>query len=930
MSTPPSKADHSFLDSQPVVPKKDPSKEDGIVCVSLESELKNAYLDYAMSVIISRALPDVRDGLKPVQRRILFAMIEDGFDAHKPHKKSARVVGQVISKYHPHGTDPIYGALVRMAQNFAMREPLIDGYGNFGSMDGDKAAAMRYTEARLSPLAHALLEDYEKDTVDFQSNYDETLRMPTVLPSRFPNLLINGANGIAVGMATNIPPHNLSEVMDACCALLEDDNANLEAFIKGPDFPTGGIILGQKGIQEAYLTGRGTFILTGKTHFEEVRKDRMAIIISQMPYQVNKAALLERIAQLIHQKDLEGISDLRDETDRHGVRVVIELKRDAIPDVVLNRLYSMTPLRSSFSMNMLALHKGRPLQMTLVEILKAFLAFRRQVVVRRTQHFLKKTQERAHVVFGLMTALHHMDSIMGMVRGAKDPQVALKSLMGQSWAMNASLVQYRTILEGEKETQGYSLSSEQAKAILSLRLQRLTGLERDKLEEEMKECCDKTAHYLHLLRSPDALTALMKEEFLRIKETFGSPRLTLIAPERADLDDEDLIQKEDMVVTVSLKGYIKRVPLAVYRSQKRGGRGRNAMDTRAEDAVAQVFVADTHTMLLFFTSKGHAYQLKVHQLPLASTHGLGKPLVNLFPIEQGETLATLLPVPTKGATDYILFATSLGQVRKNPLSDFESIRANGKMAMRLDETERLVSVQLANDNQDIVLASRMGKSLRFSVGDLRVFSSRQSTGVRGIMLKKGDALISMTLLNSSPYALETAESYRHGTLEDEVLKETMASHEEFLLSISERGFGKRTSSYAYRQANRAGQGIATMDVTEKTGPIVISTPVTDSDDILLLTDQGQLLRCPVKDIRISGRKTQGVKIFRLAKDEKIVSVAVLPKDDDEESGEQDSLEAADKIHIHQNEGYDASTDPLAENMEIDAQEENASEVQTDF
>lgn len=883
-------------------------KTDDIVPVTIEEELKRSYLDYAMSVIISRALPDLRDGLKPVQRRILYAMGEDGFQSNKPHKKSASVVGQVIYKYHPHGTDPIYGALVRLAQNFAMRDCLVDGHGNFGSMDGDKAAAMRYTEVRLSPLAECLLEDYDKDTVDFSPNYDNTFHIPNVLPARFPNVLINGASGIAVGMATNIPSHNLGEVMQACCALIDQpDLTDLSQFIKGPDFPTGGIILGTKGFMDGYRTGRGSFMLRGRAHVEDIRKDRQAIIVTEIPYQVNKADLVHRIAELVNAKELEGISDLRDESDRHGVRIVIELKRDAVAEVVLNRLYTMTALQTSFGMNMVALHNGRPEQLSLLDILNAFLLFRREVVTRRTHFFLRKAQERGHILIGLSIAVRFIDRVIDIIRASADTASAQAGLMAQVWELSPVLNHYVTQWGYTVSAEGHRLTEEQTKAILALRLQRLTALEHEKLDDELRECHEDIVRFISLLESRDAMSQLIKTEFLEIGQRFSSKRLTSIEIDTSHLTDEDLIQCEEMVVTVSLKGYIKRVPLHTYRSQKRGGRGRTAMDTREEDEVAQIFVADTHRVLLFFTSFGKAHQLKVHELPLGSATARGKPLINLFPLEQNETLATLLPLPKDlSHWPFIIFATSLGHVRKNALTDFLDIRANGKIAMKMDDQEKLIAVGLANHDHDVLLSSHFGKSIRFESTDLRQFTGRTSTGVRGILLKDKDALVSMSLIDSHGFAAADIEAYRSvqaqqvgdtdaesdgsekgtmvaalpmagGALSLEKLHD-MKTKEQFLLSISEKGYGKRTSAYAYRCANRGGQGVATMDVTEKTGRIVNTLPVKETDHILLLTDQGQLLRCGVADIRISGRKTQGVRLFRLGLGERIVSVAVFPVD----------------------------------------------------
>lgn len=864
-----------------------------IIPVTIEEELKRSYLDYAMSVIVSRALPDVRDGLKPVHRRILYTMIEEGFDHDKPYRKSARIVGQVISKYHPHGTEPIYGSIVRMAQTFSLRLPLVDGHGNFGSMDGDKAADMRYTEARLSHAAHYVLMDYDKETVEYQPNYDDTLYMPTVLPARFPNILVNGASGIAVGMATNIPSHHLGEVIEGCCLLIDNPDATLDDLlehIKGPDFPTGGIIIGLQGIREAYRTGRGSFILRGRHHIETLRKDREAIIITEIPYQVNKATLIERIAELVNQKDIDGISDLRDESDRHGVRIVIELKREAIAEVILNRLHAMTPLQTSFGINMLALHQGRPVQMTLKEILEAFLEFRRTVVMRRTQFYLRRDRYKAHTLAGLAVAVSHIDEVIALIKAARDSNEALQALLGRQWPIDSILLQYLERLEDTPMANDYRLSEEQAKAILALRLHRLTGMERNKLFQDLESLCRNIEGYLELLQSSEKLWALIKAELIEVKELFTTPRLTeiqaaMLSPQEA----EDLIPCEDMVVTVSMKGYIKRVPLSTYRSQRRGGRGKHAMLTREEDEVEKVFVADTHTLLVCFTSLGKAYQLKVHELPTSSR---GKPLISLFPLSSQENLATLLPLPKDPADHppYIVFATSHGYVRKNALSDFLSIRANGKLAMRLSEGEHLIAVALANDNQDILLSSRYGKSIRFAVSDLRQFSSRQSVGVRGMLLKGKDEIVAMSILRSSPYSAEEAEKYLRYMAQqrrqedegeeplndlDKDLMAQMEQEEQFILSISDKGFGKRTSCYAYRRALRGGQGVATMDVTERTGSIVNALPAKNEDHILLLTDLGQLLRCPVEGIRISGRRTQGVKLFRLQGDEKIVSIAVL-------------------------------------------------------
>ncbi len=879
-----------------------------IVPIAIEDELRQSYMDYAMSVIVSRALPDVRDGLKPVQRRILFAMMEDGFEHNKAHKKSARVVGQVIYKYHPHGTDPIYGALVRLAQDFSMRDCLVDGHGNFGSMDGDKAAAMRYTEVRLTALAEHLLKDYDKETVDFQPNYDNSFELPSVLPAAFPNLLVNGASGIAVGVATNIPPHNLGEIMDACCALLRDpQRTDLGDIVKGPDFPTKGMILGTKGIAEAYRTGRGKFVLRGRCHFEELREGRTAIVVTEIPYQVNKSDLVQRIAELVNTKEIEGISDLRDESNRHGVRVVVELKRDAIPHVVLNRLYGMTSLQTSFSANMIALDKGRPIQMNLADILNRFMAFRLEVVTRRSQFFLRKAKERAQVLMALSIAVRFIDEVVAMIRSSKDSGQALDKLLAREWALDDELQFYVRAWGHSSENDGvYFLTEHQAKAILALRLQRLTQMEQGRLDGELKECHATILDLMALLQSPEKMNALMEKEFLAIKEQFATPRMTSIEHGVSDLNDEDLIPREDMVVTISVKGYVKRVPLTTYRSQKRGGRGKAAMSTRDEDEVSQIFIADTHTSVLVFTSLGQAYQIKVHQLPMGSATARGRPLISLFPVSEGESLATLLPLnQSSDDNPYIVFATSKGSVRKNALSDFLDIRSNGKIAMKLDDDEQLVAVHLANDNCDVLLSSYGGKSIRFPVASLRQFNSRSSTGVRGMTLKPDDMVVAMNIVQSRSYSPDMIALYRKKKYQDDdapdlsdgmLSKEdmvSMAADEEFFLTISKGGFGKRTSSYAYRCSNRGGQGVATMDTTVRTGHIVDVMPVRDDDHVLLLTDKGQLLRCPVKDIRIAGRKTKGVKLFRLQTDESITSVAVLPADAEQDTDSEPSLPLAD-------------------------------------
>ena len=836
-----------------------------IVPVSLEEEMKRSYLDYAMSVIVSRALPDVRDGLKPVHRRILYAMNEAGFDFNKPFRKSARVTGEVMGKFHPHGNAPIYEAMVRMAQDFSMRLPLIDGQGNFGSMDGDPAAAERYTEARLKKVTRSLLDDIHKDTVDFQPNYDETTKEPIVLPARYPNLLVNGGGGIAVGMATNIPPHNLGEVIDACCAYIENQNITLDELLEivpGPDFPTGGIILGHAGAISAAKTGRGSVVMRGRTHIEEIRKDRQAIIITEIPYQVNKSRMIERIAEIVKEKVIEGISDLRDESDRDGVRVVIEIKRDAVPDVVLNQLYRYSPLQTSFGVNTLALDLGQPKMMTLKDIIVAFIKFREQVITRRTRFELSKARTRAHVLLGLAVAVANIDEMIALIKSASDPTQARDKIMNRTWDVGdvGPLIDLvaepgRTVEKGQ-----YRLSEQQTRAILDLKLHRLTGLERTKIAGELDEIISEIKEYLNILSSRDRLYGVMKEELTLIREEFVTPRRTEIQASGADVDFEDLIQQEDMVVTVSQNGYIKRVPLVTYRAQRRGGKGRSGMSTREEDIVSDVFVTDTHTSVLFFSSRGIAYQLKVYRLPLGSPQSLGKALINVLPLEQGETISIhILPLPKdleEAAKTFITFVTSKGGVRRNALTDFLNIKANGKIAMKLDDGESLIGVRVCQDNQDLLLATRHGKSIRFAVSDVRVFVGRTSTGVRGIRLAEDDQVISMSVLNHVPFTIEERDAYlklsrgkRSGEPVDytelsQERFEILEASEQFVLSITEKGFGKRTSAYEYRVTGRGGQGLTAMDLTDKNGLVVAFFTIEENDQLVLVTDGGQLISLP--------------------------------------------------------------------------------------
>jgi DNA gyrase subunit A len=892
-----------------------------ITQITIEEEMKRSYLDYAMSVIVSRALPDVRDGLKPVHRRILFSMHENGYDSTKPYRKSARIVGDVMGKYHPHGDQAIYDAMVRMAQDFSMRLQLIDGQGNFGSMDGDPAAAMRYTEARLAKAAESLIDDIDKETVDFQANYDESSHEPKVLPARFPNLLVNGAGGIAVGMATNIPPHNFGEVIDACLAYLDNPDISIEELIElvpGPDFPTGALILGRAGIRAAYHTGRGSVVMRGRTHVEPLGKDREAIVVTEIPYQVNKARMLERIAELVRDKQIEGISDLRDESDRDGVRVVVELKRDAMADVVLAQLYRFSPLQTSFGVNMLALNGGRPEMMTLRDIISAFIRFREEVVTRRTVFELKKARERAHVLAGLLVAINNIDPVIALIRAAPDPATAREQLMARDWPATDVAPFIRLIDDpGHQVVDGtYRLSEVQARAILDLRLQRLTGLERDKLAAETKEIADKIGEFLAILQSREKLLGVIRTELAEMRSAFADDRRTAIEDLEFEQDIEDLIQREDMVVTVTYSGYIKRVPLSTYRAQRRGGKGRAGMSTREGDFVSRVFVTSTHTRVLFFSTRGIVYDLKVYKLPLGSPQARGKAMVNLLPLAEGETISTVLPLPEdEGADSFVMFATTNGDVRRNRLSDFVNIKANGKIAMKLQDDARLVNVRICTESQDVLLATRKGMCIRFPVTDVRVFEGRTSTGVRGIRLDKGDEIISMSMLEHAEIDVEQRDAYlkiasamrRSGengegeaangdarelpTMPQEAF-DAFAAGEQFILVVTEKGFGKRTSAYEYRITGRGGKGVGNIEVTERNGTVVAAFSVDRTDHIMLVTDAGQLIRCPVDDIRIAGRLTQGVTLFRVGEEERVVSVARLREDS--EDGEDDVAGADDE------------------------------------
>lgn len=894
------------------------SNED-IAPVDISEEMRRSYLDYAMSVIVSRALPDVRDGLKPVHRRIIYSMFENGYDYNRPFRKSARIVGDVLGKYHPHGDISVYEAMVRMAQPFSMRVPLVDGQGNFGSMDGDSAAAMRYTEARLAKVAHSLIDDIDKDTVDFMPNYDETLQEPTVLPASYPNLLVNGANGIAVGMSTNIPPHNLGEVLDACCAYIDNPEISIDDLINivpGPDFPTGGLILGYGGAKSAYYTGRGSVMMRAKATIEELYKDREAIIVHEIPYQVNKAALITRIAELVKEKKIEGISEIRDESDRQGVRVVIEIKRDFQADVVLNQLYKFTPLQTSFGMNMLAINNGRPMMMNLKDIIQAFVEFREEIIRRRTIFELNKARDRAHVLVGLAIAVENIDPVIELIRNAPNPQEAKDALLRKAWPAGEVETLVKLIDEPDRKVENgtYRLSEAQAKAILDLKLQRLTGLERDKIHEELITIGEEIKECLSILASREKLYGIMRDEFVAIRDEYGTPRRTKIEDIEYDTDIESLIQREEMVVTVTEAGYIKRVPLNAYKAQKRGGKGKSGMATKDEDFVTRLFVASTHTPVLFFSSKGLVYKMKVYKLPLGSPTSKGKPFINLLPLDEGETITTVMKLPEceDDCKDMsIMFATSQGNVRRNSLMDFVNVQSNGKIAMKLDEGDKLINVRICHEDNDIMLAARSGKCIRFPVTDVRVFVGRNSTGVRGIKLAEGDEVISMSILLHSDATSEERDEYARiasaikrisaergddscvspedtgllNVLTTEKYKE-MAEREQFILSVTSTGYGKRTSSYEYRVTGRGGQGIANMEMSARNKEIVSSFPIEDDNQIMMVTDGGKLIRMPVKDIRIAGRKTQGVILFRTAENERVVSVTWLDADD----GDDDELE----------------------------------------
>jgi DNA gyrase subunit A len=889
--------------------------------IAIEDELKRSYLDYAMSVIVSRALPDARDGLKPVHRRILFSMHENGRDWNKPYRKSALIVGDVMGKYHPHGDQSIYDALVRMAQDFSMRAPLIDGQGNFGSVDGDPPAAMRYTESRRAKIAHALTEDIDKDTVPFQDNYDGSEREPVVLPARFPNLLVNGGGGIAVGMATNIPPHNLGEVIDACLAYIDDPSIGMDALteiVPGPDFPTGALIIGKQAARGALARGRGSILMRARCTIEEIRKDREAIIVTELPYQVNKARMQERIAELVREKRIEGVGDIRDESDRHGMRVVIEIKRDASAEVVLNQLYRYSELQTSFGVNMVALNAGRPMVMNLKEMIGTFTAFREEVVMRRTRFELTKARDRGHILVGLAIAVANIDEVIALIRNAPDTATAREQLMERAWPAKDVAPLVLLIADPRHvmlEDGTIKLSEEQAKAILEIRLARLTALGRDEIADEVTKLGEAIKDYLDILRSRPRVLTIVKDELKAIKDEFATPRLTELVDAEVEMEDEALIEREDVAITVTHAGYIKRTPIAEYRVQGRGGKGRSGMSTRDEDFVTAIFVANTHAPMVFFSSTGMAYKLKVWRLPEARIQGKGKAMVNLLPLSEGERITTIMPMPedeSQWEKLHVVFATKSGDVRRNELSDFVNINKSGKIAMKLDAGDGIVDVQICTENDDVLLTTRGGKCIRFAVTDVRVFKGRDSTGVRGIKLAKGDEVVSMTLLHHSDADTAEARAYlkqanaarRAATGEEEVqVEETddaedsgeeatltqeryaeLGAKEQFVLTVSESGFGKRTSSYEYRVTGRGGSGIVAMGMGKKNAAIIASFPVEESDDLMLISDQGQIIRVGVGGISIQGRSAQGVTVFRVDDGERVVSVERIQDVSDEAAG----------------------------------------------
>ena len=892
-----------MTDSNDQITKSVTKENTSISQIPIDDEMQKSYLDYAMSVIVSRALPDVRDGLKPVHRRILYAMHEAGYEWNKQHRKSARVVGDVIGKYHPHGDQAVYDALVRLAQDFSMRVPLLDGQGNFGSMDGDRAAAMRYTEVRMAKISKFLLEDIEKDTVEYRPNYDESESEPIVLPSKYPNLLVNGAGGIAVGMATNILPHNLGEVIDACIAYIDDQEISFEKIneiIKGPDFPTGGKIIGTKGIKDSQSSGRGSIIVQAKSSFEEFKSDREAIIFTELPYQVNKSSLIEKIAELVRDKRIEGISDLRDESDRQGVRVVVELKKGVIAQVILNKLYKFTPLQSSYGVNALALNDQKPELMNIKDFLRHFINHREEIISLRTRYDLNKARDRAHVLTGLAIAISNVDQVIEIIKNSKDPSSAKTELLKTKWKSSdvkdiLELIDDPRQIKNDKDIY---LTEDQAKSILELRLQRLTALGKGELEEELKVLSVNINEYLSILRDKNKLQSVIKDELDNVKQEFSSPRKTEITDhEASDIDQEDLVQRSDMVISITNSGYIKRVPLEMYRAQKRGGKGRSGMKTNDEDFVTQVFTSSTHDNMLFFSSSGIVYKLKTWKIPESSPTAKGKAIINLLNLKQDDQLSSILVMPENKASkddNFLIFATADGSIRKNNIDDFKNIQANGKIAMKLSDSNKIVGVKICTENDDVLLSTKEGKCIRTPVSKLRTTKSRSSIGVRGIKLAENDSIISLSILSHLDVTSSEAKAYlkmnkatkedsddneedSREEIEDIKLSEDrfqeMKACEQFVLTVTENGFGKRTSSYQFRVTNRGGSGIMCITTSSRNGNVLASFPVGHDDDIMLITKSGQLIRCPVIDIRVAGRNTQGVSIFKTSDSEKVVSAS---------------------------------------------------------
>jgi len=868
--------------------------------ISIVDEMKASYLDYAMSVIVARALPDVRDGLKPVHRRILFSAFENGFVAGKAYRKCARIVGDVMGKYHPHGDSSIYEALVRMAQDWSMRVPLVDGQGNFGSMDPDKAAAMRYTEARLARVANSLLGDLDKDTVDFIPNYDGSESEPSVLPARFPNLLVNGAGGIAVGMATNVPPHNLGEVINACLAYMENGAITTEELLEivpGPDFPTGAIIIGRAGARSAYETGRGSILIRSRYTIEEGRADRRSIVLTEIPYQQGKNALVERIAEACKDKRVEGVSEIRDESNRDGVRIVIDLKRDATPDVVLNQLWRHTPAQGSFPANMLAIRGGRPELLNLRDIIAAFVSFREEVITRRAKFELAKARDRAHILLGLVIAVTNLDEVVRIIRGSANAVEARNTLLMRDWPV-AEIAPYIKLVEAVETTisgDTYRLSDLQVRAILDLRLHRLTALGRDEIGNELQGLADSITELLAILADRVKLFAVMREELEQVRDEFATPRKSEIVNAVDGIDDEDLIEREDMVVTVTMQGYIKRTPLATFRAQARGGKGRSGMATKDEDVVTELFVTSTHTPVLFFSTAGKVYRMKVWRLPEGAPTTRGRSMVNLLPLGEGETISTVLPLPEDEAEWsklHVMFATAKGNVRRNSMDAFTNVPSNGKIAMRFEDesADRLIGVALLDEADDVLLATRAGKAIRFAGDDVREFQSRASTGVRGIALKGDDEVISLSILHRVGASPEEREDYlrfapwkdREGDMTMPLDRfEELRGREQFILTVCANGYGKMSSAYEYRRTGRGGQGITNIDNIARNGPVVASFPASKAEQLMLVTDQAKLIRMPLGSLRVIGRGSAGVRLFHVAKDEHVVSAAKIEESEDD-------------------------------------------------